>query len=42
MSALANEVGDYSVLLSLLQMLYVERSHFRPPETTSQKDSHHG
>jgi hypothetical protein len=41
-SALANEVGDYPMLFSLLQMLYGEPSHFCPPETASQEDSYHG
>jgi hypothetical protein len=37
-SALANEVCDYPVLFSLLQMFHRERGLFRSPEPASKKD----
>lgn len=38
----ANEVCDYPVLLSLLEMFRGERGQFRSPEAAAQEDSDHG
>jgi hypothetical protein len=38
----ANEVCDYPMLLSLLEMFHGERGQFRSPEAASQEDSDHG
>jgi hypothetical protein len=37
-----NEVCDYPVLVSLLEMFHGERRQFRSPKAASQKDSDHG
>jgi hypothetical protein len=41
-AALPNEVGDYPVLFSLLEMFHGERGQFRSTEAASQEDSDHG
>src|SRR5271165_791565 len=41
-ATLPNEVCDYPMLLSLLEMFHGERGQFRSPEAASQEDSDHG
>jgi hypothetical protein len=36
MFTLANEVGDYPMLFSQLQVLYGEPGHFRPAQSASE------
>jgi len=41
-AALPNEVCDYPVFFSLLEMFHGKRSQFRSPEPASEEDSNHG
>jgi hypothetical protein len=41
-AALANEIGYYPMLFSLLQVLDGEPGNFRPTQTASEEDSYHG
>jgi len=41
-AALADQIGDYPVFFSLLQLLYGKPSELRPPEPASEEDRDHG